>query len=75
MKSKKPLYEIRVRGQVPEDLVDKISELHAKTILLTKTSISKKQDGRAVSGDEKVQSPLPLRPAKNSVLNSPKAQE
>ncbi len=72
---KKPVYEIRVLGQVPDDLVNKISELHAKTILMTRTSISDIQDGPANSGEEKVQNVLPPAPEKKSVLNSEESQE
>ena len=74
-RSKKPPYDICVRGQVPSDLVNRISELHAKTILMTRTSISDIQDGSANSGEEKVLNSLPPAPARKSVRNNEKAQE
>ena len=73
--SKKPPYDICVRGQVPSDLVNRISELHAKTILMTRTSISEIQDGQANSGEEKVRNSLPPAPTRKSVRKNEKAQE
>ena len=75
MSEKKPSYDICVRGSVPVDLVNLISEIHAKAILLTRTSILEIQDGPAIPGDDKVQSPLRSVPAKKSVLNSEESQE
>ena len=75
-KSEKKLpYDVCVRGQVPDDLVNRLSELHAKAILLTRTSILEIQDGPAIPGDDKVQSPLRSVPAKKSVLNSEESQD
>ena len=75
MSEKKPSYDICVRGSVPVDLVNLISEIHAKAILLTRTSISEVQDRPAIPGDDKVQNPLPSVPAKKSVLNREESQE
>ena len=72
---KKPSYNIRIRGQLPDDLVNRISELHAKTVLLTQTSISDIPDRPNISGDEKVQNSLRSVPAMKSVRNIEKAQE
>ena len=72
---KKPSYNIRIRGQLPDDLVNRLSELHAKTILMAWPSSEEVQDGLAISGDEKVQNVLPLAPEKKSVLNSEESQE
>ena len=75
-RAKKPSYDIRIRGEVPDDLVNRISELHAKTILMAGTSILDIQDGpETIPGDEKVQKPLRSVPAKKSVLNSEESQE
>ena len=47
--AKKPAYD--VRGQVPDDLVSRLSALHAEAILSTRTSKSEGSDGLAISGD------------------------
>ena len=75
MSEKKLSYDICVRGPVPDDLVNRLSELHAEAILTTQTSISDIQVGSANSGDDKVQNSLPPAPARNSVRNNEKAQE
>ena len=49
--AKKPAYDINVRGQVPDDLVSRLSALHAEAILSTRTSKSEGSDGLAISGD------------------------
>ena len=50
-RAKKPAYDINVRGQVPDDLVSRLSALHAEAILSTRTLNSGGPDGLAISGD------------------------
>ena len=49
--AKKPAYDINVRGQVPDDLVSRLSALHAEAILSTRSPKSEGSDGLAISGD------------------------
>ena len=50
-RAKKPQYDINVRGQVPDDLVSRLSALHAEAILSTRSPKSEGSDGLAISGD------------------------
>ena len=50
-RAKKPAYDINLRGQVPDDLVSRLSALHAEAILSTRTLNSGGPDGLAKSGD------------------------
>ena len=59
--AKKPAYDINVRGQVPDDLVSRLSALHAEAILSTRTPNSGGPDGLAISGDGDVRHTM--RPA------------
>ena len=49
--AKKPPYDISVRGQVPDDLVSRLSALHAEAILSTRTPNSECLEGLSISGD------------------------
>ena len=65
-RAKKPAYDINVRGQVPVDLVSRLSALHAEAILSTRTLNSGGPDGLAISGDGDVQ-----HQARPAAINKP----
>ena len=65
-RAKNPPYDINVRGQVPDDLVSRLSALHAEAILNNRTPNSEGLDGLNASGDGDVQ-----HQARPAAINKP----